>query len=139
MSRQRLTVQEAAEVLELTVDAVRKRVERGTIEHEKDQSGRVWILLDADRTLTGPRHELVETLRDQVAHLREQLAEEREARRRADTIIAQLSQTAAEQARTIRALEAPESPPEPVQEEEPPDDAGGPERPISRPWWKFWG
>jgi hypothetical protein len=45
-----------------------------------------------------------------VEHLREQLAEEREARRRADTIIAQLSQATAEQARTIRALEAPGSP-----------------------------
>jgi hypothetical protein len=39
--------------------------------------------------------------------MREQLAEEREARRRADTIIAQLTQSNAEQARTIRELEPP--------------------------------
>ncbi len=42
-----------------------------------------------------------------VAVLREQLAEEREARRRADTIIAQLAQSNEEQARTIRAIDSP--------------------------------
>jgi hypothetical protein len=53
--------------------------------------------------------ELVEELRDRVAYLERQVEEEREARRRADTILAQLSQANAEQARTIRALEAPAS------------------------------
>jgi hypothetical protein len=42
-----------------------------------------------------------------VAYLRRQLDEEREARRRADLILGQLSQANAEQARTIRAIEAP--------------------------------
>ena len=44
--------------------------------------------------------------------MREQLAEEREARRRADTIMAQLSQANAEQACTIRALEGPRDEPQ---------------------------
>ena len=46
-SRQRVGVEEAARALGLTVDAVRKRVQRGTIEHEKDQAGRVRIILDS--------------------------------------------------------------------------------------------
>ena len=40
----------------------------------------------------GDQADLVESLLDQLAYMREQLAEEREARRRADTIMAQLSQ-----------------------------------------------
>ena len=51
----------------------------------------------------------VEDLREQVAYLRRQLDEEREARRRADLILGQLSQANAEQARTIRAIESPAS------------------------------
>ena len=49
-SSNRVTVDEAARVLGLSVDAIRKRVQRGTIDHEKAEDGRVWILLDADRT-----------------------------------------------------------------------------------------
>jgi len=44
----RISVQEAAEHLGTTVDAIRKRVQRGTIAHEKDPDGRVRILLDTD-------------------------------------------------------------------------------------------
>jgi hypothetical protein len=58
-----------------------------------------------------PNAELVGELRARVEDLREQLAEEREARRRADTIIAQLARANEEQARTIRELEAPSEPP----------------------------
>ena len=42
-----------------------------------------------------------------MRYLRDQLNQEREARQRADTVIAQLSAATADQARTIRALEAP--------------------------------
>jgi hypothetical protein len=63
--------------------------------------------------------ELEEAKRDPVKAIRatrerrnqEQLAAEREARRRADTIIAQLARANEEQARTIRELEAPSEPP----------------------------
>lgn len=123
---------EAAERLGTTVDAIRKRVQRGTIPHDKAEDGRVWVLLDTDRTwqdtdrdAAGQRQdnggELVEELRDRVAYLERQVEEEREARRRADTIIAQLSAATAEQARTIRAIEAPREPTEVAEtvEEEP--------------------
>ena len=160
----RVSVQAAAERLGTTVDAIRKRVQRDTIAHEKDSAGRVWILLDTDR----PRHdeagqsqdvrgdELVGELREQVAYLRDQLDQEREARteerRRHDTIIAQLSQANAALASRVPELEPPRDPraeaPEPRESpetvtEEPsrgtaPDEA---HHPVERPsWWrKFFG
>jgi chromosome segregation ATPase len=80
------------------VDAVRKRVQRGQITHEKDRAGRVRIILDSDETLrdgspdtTGPAtHELVEELRDRVRYLERQVEEERSARYRADELLARL-------------------------------------------------
>jgi hypothetical protein len=68
---------------------------------------------DTDQDTAGRRQasgsEMVEELRDRIAYLEHQVEEEREARRRADTILAQLSAATAEQARTIRAIEAPAS------------------------------
>jgi hypothetical protein len=40
-SSNRFSVYEAAEVMGITVDAIRKRVARDTIPHEKDEDGRV--------------------------------------------------------------------------------------------------
>src|ERR687893_1412827 len=102
-----VSVDEAARALGLSVDAVRKRIQRGTIAHEKDAAGRVRIILDGSETLrddvrdsAGPNPEVLaarlEGLQDQLEMLREMLAEEREARRRADTVLAQLSQANAE-------------------------------------------
>ncbi len=114
MTRQRLTVQDAAEVLGVSVDAVRMRVRRGSLEAEKDGSGRVYVRLDADEDKVKSQRQvessdLVEGLRDQVAYLRDQLDRERgartEERRRHDTIIAQLTQR-------IPELPGPEGPPE---------------------------
>jgi hypothetical protein len=75
---------------------------------------------------------LVEVLSDQVAYLRSQLDQEREARKRADTIIAQLTQANAALAQRVPELEAPQEPrrgPESAGEEperaEPRSAAGG--------------
>jgi hypothetical protein len=118
-SSSRVSVYEAAQHLGVTVDAIRKRISRNTIPHERDEDGRVWVILDAASKVhdTGQDTDqppsdagaLISEMRSRIEDLREQLVEEREARRRADTIIAQLSQANAEQARTIRAIEAPAS------------------------------
>ncbi len=128
-AQDRVTIQEAAQRLGVKEDAVRKRIQRGSMRHEKTEDGRVYVWVDAtqDTTQDEPdpsrdeyqdtaQDERVEDLREQVAYLRRQLDEEREARRRADTILVQLSAANAEQARTIRAIEAPAA-------EEPADDA----------------
>jgi DNA-binding Lrp family transcriptional regulator len=117
-----LTVSAAAEELGISAEAVRSRVKRGTLGSVKEKST-VYVLLperpgddqtttehDQTSAQTGARgtaqEELVESLIDQLAYMREQLAEEREARRRADTIIAQLTHANATLANRVPELEA---------------------------------
>ena len=79
-----MTTREAAEALGISVEAVRKRIERDQLAHERVDN-RVYVYLDEDRTESGLDVEgegagaLVESLQDQVSYLREQLAEERRA------------------------------------------------------------
>ncbi len=116
-SGRRVSVQEAARLLETTVDALRKRVQRNTIAHEKDEDGRVWILLDADmprqdigRASSGHRQddsreqELLEELRDRLRFVERQLEAERQAHAEARRIIGGLVQR-------IPELEAPREAP----------------------------
>jgi len=142
-----VTVDEAARNLGLTVDAVRKRVQRGQIAYEKDQAGRVRIILDKSETLqdespdtTGQGAELVEELRDRVHYLERVLEDEREARteerRRHDTLMAQLMHR-------IPELEAPSEPresPETVEEQqgrgEPRPATGEAQEGVRWPWWR---
>jgi len=148
-TNQRLTVPEAAELLGITAEAVRMRIKRGTLRSER-QAGRVFVLLGSDRPTehTTERTEPTEDRTAQlIATLQEQLAEEREARRRADTIIAQLARANEEQARTIRELEAPSEPlsearesPETVEEEperaEPRAATVEAQEGVQKPWWR---
>ena len=120
------------------MDAVRGRIRRGRLdsEHGEHGPGHVWV--DAEDT-DGPRRleasrgpsetgegpspdqsRLVESLEDQVEYLRDQLGEEREARRRADMLLARLAEANASMAREIRELAAPERSPD-----GPELDAGG--------------
>jgi hypothetical protein len=142
-----LDVNSAAEELGVSTDAVRKRISRGTLRSDrKDGAVRVW--LDDGGTEAGREAQvdggaLVEVLREQAEYLREQLAEEREARRRADTIIAQLTQANAALAARVPELEAPqeasgasetvEGEPE---GEEPRSYAPGNQDDTRRPWWR---
>jgi hypothetical protein len=102
-TKHRLDYKEAAKALGISIDAVRMRVRRGTLRSERDGS-RVFVILNADEIPTG--HDQGGDPSELVAVLREQLAEEREARRRADTIILQLSQANATLASRVPALQA---------------------------------
>ncbi len=121
-----VTVQEAARRLGVKDDAIRKRIQRGTLRSEKDpEDGRVYVYLDtAQDAAYDVSHDaaedavvLVEEMRDRIASLERMLDEEREARteerRRHDTLMATFMQRLPE-------LEPPrEEPhgPEPVAEE----------------------
>ena len=52
--QKRYTVHEAALLLGLSVEAVRKRAERGKLASVKDEDGTRHILLDLDQTKSGP-------------------------------------------------------------------------------------
>ena len=91
-SRQRVTVAQAAEILGVSVEAVRGRIKRGTLEHER-HSGTVYVLLPADQMPTGrqpgddqatdrPRSDgdaLISEMRDRIESLEHQLEQERQA------------------------------------------------------------
>jgi excisionase family DNA binding protein len=111
----RLTIQEAARRLGVSEGAVRKRVTRGTLEHHKDEDGRVYVYLDAgvdngiDEGVDPNSNTLISQLRDEVAYLRDE-------NRRKDEIIMQ-------QAMTMRQLTAA-PPQEPSEARESPESSG---------------
>ena len=98
----RLTIQEAARRLGISEGAVRKRVTRRALQHEKEEDGRVYVYLDAgdsrgvdegqDAGVAPNNEALISQLRDEVAYLRDE-------NRRKDEIIMQ-------QAMTMRQLSA---------------------------------
>jgi hypothetical protein len=120
-------VDEAARRLGLTVDAVRKRVQRGQIAYEKDEAGRIRIILDEDETLqdespdttgqdTGDRVDLVEELRRTNELLREVITTRDEEIRRRDTIIMNMTEA-------MKALNPP-APEDSSEARESPDSSG---------------
>ena len=145
----RLTVPEAAEVLGVTVDAVRDRIRRGTLDSERE-SGTVYVWVEraeSDRprpSATGrepspDQSELVGELRGRVEDLREQLQAERQAHAEARRIIAGLVERIPPQLEAP--LEARESPKtasaDPDREQQPPRSATGRVQTASeRPWWR---
>lgn len=149
----RITVAEAADRLGVKEQAVRKRIQRGTLVHDKDEDGRVYVYLDprdeADGTSNGTdtgteMDTLVQSLQDQIDYLRAELQRRGETHaeeaRRKDTIIAQLAQRIPElpSARSTESRDAPEKDSEATDRgETSPEPQESPER---RSWWRrFFG
>jgi len=145
-------VAEASEVLGVTVEAVRGRIKRGTLEHERD-SGTVYVLLHADQMPTGPRpgvdqptdrlqsdsSALISAKDETITTLREQLQAERQAHAEARRIIAGLVERippAIEAPREAR--EAPETVAEESERAEHYSAARGTQEATRRPWWRRW-
>jgi hypothetical protein len=132
--RRRLDLRDAAAELGLTVDAVRKRVKRGTLESEKDADGRLYVFIDADLDAGAPRSDTDRL----ISTLEEQLRLEREAHAEARRLLAAALERIPPQ------LEAPTAPSEPrespdTSSEPRPSTTGSPEpeRPSEpRPWWR---
>jgi excisionase family DNA binding protein len=123
----RMTVEEAARSLGIKEESVRKRVRRGKMRFEKGEDGRLYVYVDASQTVQGERldrpedmyddrsiegtrdqtRELIKSKVQTIRILQDKLQEEREARRRADTIIAQLTQVNAALAQRLPKLQAP--------------------------------
>jgi hypothetical protein len=104
----RVTVAEAAIRLGVKEQAIRKRIQRGTLAHDKDEDGRVHVYLDreAGATATGSdtgMATLLQSLQEQIAYLRQESEDWKEEARRKDTIIMSLTQR-------IPELQAPTEP-----------------------------
>jgi hypothetical protein len=144
LTSQRLTVQEAAEILDTSVDAVRMRVRRGSLVSEKDPDGRVYVWVDSDASETKPRldgefNTLISAKDETIATLREQLEAEREANRENRRIIAALTSRIPEiEPPRETPSEAPEAPASPGPTVTSPDAGGEPHAATQLPWWRRW-
>jgi len=160
----KLTVPEAAARLGMSENALRKRIQRGTIEHDKDEDGRVFVYLSPETSPTmtdqaddqatgqatnqvddraGDQPRLIERLENEVEYLRREVEDWKDESRRKDAIIMTMAQR-------IPELEAPteEASPEPRESPEtgsdlspgvdPQGEDAGRETGESRPWWKRW-
>ena len=139
----RLTIQEVARALGISEGAVRKRVTRGTLKHEKEQDGRIYVYLDArdrrgvdvgqDEGVDPHNNALMSQLRDEVAYLRDE-------NRRKDEIIMQQAMTMRQlsAAQPQELTEAAETVEEEQERAEPQSDAPGTQEGVRRPWWQRW-
>jgi hypothetical protein len=149
---QRLTMQEAAEALGTSVDAVRMRARRGSLLSEKDPDGRVYVWVDSDESETKPRLNgestvLIAAKDETIRVLHEQLEAERGAHREARRIIGGLVQRipeletpASPETHTEQARERPGAPTEaterPGRVEPQPAVEGDQEGAERVPWWR---
>src|SRR5215207_4562357 len=154
----RLTVHQAAKVLGITPEAVRSRIQRGTLAKEKGDDGTVYVRLNDDQLRTNAdkqtdqsayigdqtddQSQLVEHMASEIEHLREMLALRDEEIRRRDHLLAAALER-------IPAIESPDTPSEtpesPVRASEeahsthntPPEQQETTQR---RSWWRaFFG
>jgi hypothetical protein len=150
-SMDRLSVVQAADVLGVTQAAVYKRIQRGTIAHDKDPEGRVFVYLDdsdiptdkstdtshrstdkskdgsdasTDRSMDGSNSgDLIDELRAHNEHLRLEVEAWREESRRKDAILMTMAQR-------IPELEAATEPRE--RSEQPSEERGDTDTPSGK-------
>ncbi len=147
----RLAVPEAAQALGLTEGAIRQRIQRGTLESERDEDGRVYVLVrrdngrdNGDKTASDTRFnggfnapsEALEILKNQNEFLKGQLEAERAAGAELRRIVAGLVQRVPE-------LEAPRNGHEATAAaaggvEPRPAQGGAQEGAERRSWWRRW-
>jgi hypothetical protein len=149
-SRQRITVAEASEILGITVEAVRGRIKRGTLEHERD-SGTVYVLLDAGQSADQSRPDsdqaadrlqsdsaaLISAKDETITTLRDQLEAERQAHAEARRLLmAALERIPPQIEAPQEARESPQMAEEEPERAEPRPDASGAQEGVHRPWWR---
>jgi len=131
----RVTVAQAADALGVSQDAVRKRIARLTIPHDRDESGRVYVYLTPSETVhkTGQdtvqdaasktvQDAYVRSLEDQISFLRRELE-------RKDAILLNMTER-------IPQLEAPQEHAEAPEGAEPRSATGSTQEATQRPWWR---
>ena len=145
-AQDRVTIQEAAQRLGVKEDAIRKRIQRGTLRHEKTQAGRVFVWLDAAQDATqdaaqdtyrdASQDALLSAKDETIAALREQLAQANERDRENRRIIAALTSRIPAIESPQDARESPETTEEGPQRAEPRPDASGAQEGTQKPWWR---
>ena len=107
-SERRVHLSEAAALLDVSKDAVRMRVKRGTLRSEKGEDGRVYVWVndapDGDPNPVRPESQVDHAWRELVDELRDRVRSLEESNRENRRIIAALTQR-------IPEIEAPQEPP----------------------------
>jgi hypothetical protein len=154
----RATVAEAALLLGLSEDAVRSRLKRGTLRRETGPDGTVLVVLGpdgstgrpttsrnqsttsqpTDQPAQGIMQAHLDSLQDQIVHLRRQLEEAHEANRENRRIIAGLVQRVPELEATPEPRESDVSASEEQGSTDAPSENQGQEKPVSR-WRRLFG
>ncbi len=145
----RVTIQEAARRFGVSEGAVRKRVTRGTLEHDKEDDGRVYVYLDERDTRgvddvqdTGVRpvsSALISRLEGEVVFLRDQVRRQQEIIAQQAVTMRQL--TAAAQEEPTEDAQTVAEEPEGTDGTDTPTGRGGAETGAQRrSWWRrFFG
>jgi hypothetical protein len=149
-SRQRVTVAQAAEILGVTVEAIRGRIKRGTLEHER-HSGTVYVLLDADQSTNRTRPDtdqttdrlqsdsaaLISAKDETITALRDQLEAERQAHAEARRLLmAALERIPPQIEAPQEARESPDTAREEPERAEARSATEGAQEGVHRPWWR---
>jgi hypothetical protein len=111
----RLSLREAADILGVSKEAVRRRAIRGTLPSETGDDGRRYVYLEVGDDTSATKSEpdaLISAKDETIATLKEPLEAERQAHAEARRIIAGLVER-------IPAIEAPETSEEPAEGAEP--------------------
>jgi predicted ArsR family transcriptional regulator len=153
MGHYRVTIQEAAERLGVKETAVRKRIERGTLEKEKGEDGRVYVFVDVPAaeerdTSSDAGHDeshpagydtLIAEMRGRMEDLRTQLEAERQAHSEARRLLAAALERIPPQleAPSQEPAESPEMAEDEQQGRGPAPSTGGPQGGAEdRSWWR---
>jgi hypothetical protein len=149
-SRQRVSVAQAAEILGITVEAIRGRIKRGTLLHER-HSGTVYVLLDADQSTNRTRPDtdqttdrlqsdsaaLISAKDETITTLRDQLEAERQAHAEARRLLmAALERIPPQIEAPQEARESPQTVGEEPERAEPRPATGAAQEAVQRPWWR---
>lgn len=158
MASRRVDVQEAAGMLGTSVDAVRKRIRRGTLRSER-VDGRVYVRVDDDpdehaspyrevphgiqddvRPVVEAKDAHIAALEERIDSLEKQLDVRAEELRRKDHIIAALTARVPELGPAQDARDAPRTASEGSGGVEDQAGDGGPQEGVGRrsSWWRTW-
>ena len=138
-----MSVTEASEALGISGDAVRSRIKRGTLPTVRE-GGRVWVVLGATDRLSAQAQptkrpsedRLYDEMSERIRYLERQVEEEREARRRADTLLARLMDRLPELEAPSEASASPETVEEEPERAEPRPVTVESQESVQRPWWR---
>jgi hypothetical protein len=156
----RVTIREAAARLGVTEAAIRKRIQRGAMDKEMGEDGRVYVYLPLSLDKSHPEsqihrdplvEELIEELRDRVAYLERSLERRSVEVERYQQIVAGLTQTNNQLSARVLQLEAPTEPTGPAESHEKPAQEPAEATPApgqgttlhtyesrssEKPWWR---